>query len=92
MIIWILFAIVFSFLLAKAILETVWGTCLIIHGLACHILAAILRLTAKTIRLWGRITGKTRKMPRRQMTIAECFVVVNYPNSLEAKRILSSLR
>lgn len=92
MIIWILFAIVLTFLLAKAILETVWGTILIIHGITCHVLAFGLRLLAKAIRLWNRITGKGYKKPRRQMTVAECFVVVNFPNSPEAKRILASLR
>jgi hypothetical protein len=91
MIIWILFAIVFSFLLCKAILETIWGTCLIIHGIACHILAFILNAMAMCIRLWKRLTGKTKKKPRRQMTLGECIIVVNCPNSPEAKRILASL-
>lgn len=92
MIIWILFAIVFTVLLTKAIIETIWGSILIIYGIACHILAFALRLLAKSIRLWKRITGKACKKPRRQMTVAECFVVVNCPNSPEAKRILASLR
>jgi protein-S-isoprenylcysteine O-methyltransferase Ste14 len=92
MIITILFAIVFTVLLAKAIIETIWGSILIIFGLACQILAFALRMLAKAILLWGRITAKTPKKPRRQMTIAECFVVVNNRNSPEAKRILASLR
>ena len=91
MIITILFAIVFSFLLCKAILETIWGSALIIYGVACHILAFILNAMAMCIRLWKRITGKTKKKPRRQMTIGECFTVVNFPNSPEAKRIRTSL-
>ena len=62
MIIWILFAIVFSFLLAKAILETIWGTCLIVYGIACHILAAILDLTAMTIRLAKKLRRKPLKV------------------------------
>ena len=92
MIITILIAVVFFFLLAKAIIETIWGTCLIIQGSACQVLAFGLRLLAKAIRLWGRITGKTHKKPRRQMSITECFIVVNDRNSAEAKRILTSLR
>ena len=92
MIIWILFSIVFTFLLARAIIETIWGICLITYGIACHILAFALRLLAKAIRLWTRITGKTMKTPRRKMTLAECFVVVNCPNSEEAKRIRTSRR
>lgn len=89
MIIWILFAIVFSVLLVKAIFETIWGLCLIIFGIACHILAVILDLMAMTIRL----TNKLRKKPEpRRLTIAECFVIVNCPNSPEAKRIRASMR
>lgn len=92
MIIGILFAIVFTFLLAKAILETIWGSILIIHGIACHILAFALRLLAKTIRLGSRIRRKFQKKPRRRMTLGESLIVVNFPNSPEAKRIWASLR
>jgi hypothetical protein len=88
----IIFFIVFFALLAKAIFETVWGTCLIIYGIACHILAFFLDAMAMCVRCWGRITGKTKKTPRRQMSITECFIVTNDRNSAEAKRILASLR
>lgn len=91
MIITILIAIIFFVLLAKAIIETIWGSILIIYGVACQMLAFVLTTLAKVIRLWGRITGKTKKKPRRQMTLGECIVVVNARNSPEAKRILSSL-
>lgn len=37
----IIFAI-FVLFLGKAILETIWGTCLIIFGIGCHIVAAFL--------------------------------------------------
>ena len=92
MIISIIIAVVFFVLLTKAIIETIWGSMLIIYGVACNMLAFGLSLLAKAIRLWGRITSKTRKKPRRQMTVVECFIVVNCPNSPEAKRILASLR
>lgn len=89
MIISILFAVVFTVLLLKAITETIWGTCLIIYGIACHILAAILDLMAKTIRL----TKKLGKKPEpRRLTMAECFLLVNCPNSPEAKRIRAGKR
>ena len=88
----ILFFVVFSILLIKAIYETVWGTCLIIYGIACHILAFFLDGMAMCIRLFNRLTGKTKQKPRRKMSIMECFVVVNDRNSTEAKRILASLR
>lgn len=89
MIITILIAIVFFFLLAKAILETVYGTCLIIQGIACHILAAVLRLTAKTIRFAAKL--RTKSEPRR-LTLAECFLLSNFPGSPEAKRIRATIR
>lgn len=89
MIITILIAIVFTVLLIKAIAETIWGTCLILQGIACHILAAILRLTAKAIRL----AEKLRKKPEpRRLTLGESFLLFNNPNSVEAKRIRTALR
>ncbi len=92
MIIGILFAIVFTVLLAKAILETIWGCCLIIHGLFWHTIALILRMLANCIRLGSRIRRKFQKKPRRRMTLVESMIVVNCPSSPEAKRILASLR
>ena len=89
MLISILFAVVFTVLLAKAILETIWGICLIIQGIACHILAAILDLTAMAIRFAKKIR---RKPEPRRLTVAECFLLVNCPNSPEVKRIRSTTR
>jgi hypothetical protein len=88
----ILFGIVFVALLTKAILETIYGVCLIIHGIACHILAAMLNLLAMCLRFGSRIRRKFQKKPRRPMTLGECIIVVNCPKSPEAKRILASLR
>lgn len=87
MIVSILFAIVFTVLLFKAIFETIWGVCLIIFGIACHILAAVLKLLAMTIRFSKKLLKKPE--PRR-LTIGECFMLVNCPNSPQAKRIRTS--
>lgn len=87
----IIFFVVFSALLIKALYETVWGSMLIIYGIACHILAFFLDAAAMFIRLGKRITGKTPKKPRRPMTLVESFVVANDRNSPDAKRILTSL-
>jgi hypothetical protein len=65
LIIGILIGIVFFALLAKALLETAWGICLIIAGVFCQILAKVLRLTAKAMRFYGRISKrqKTKNIP-----------------------------
>jgi O-antigen/teichoic acid export membrane protein len=89
MIITVLIAIVFFALLAKAIIETVWGVCLIIFGTACHTLAFVLTMLAKAIRYYENI--KKQREPRR-LSFGECFTLVNNPNSVEARRIRTSLR
>lgn len=47
----ILILIVFIGLLAQAICETIWGICLIVHGLFWHAIAAVLTILAKIIRI-----------------------------------------
>jgi CII-binding regulator of phage lambda lysogenization HflD len=89
MIITILIAVIFFALLAKAIVETIWGSCLVIYGFACQTLAFGLRLLAKAIRICGKI--KRKREPKR-LTLGESFMLVNAANSREAKRILVSLR
>ena len=46
----ILFGIAFIALIGKALIDTAWGICLIIWGIGCHTLAALLRLTAYSLR------------------------------------------
>jgi hypothetical protein len=67
MIIGILFFILFFALLAKAIFETVWGLCLVIHGLFWHAIAITLRSIAHTIRLYKKIE-RTFKNPRTSVS------------------------
>lgn len=43
------------FLIGKALIETVWGTALIILGIFCHLLALILNGCAISIRLLNRL-------------------------------------
>ena len=57
----ILLGIVFFVLLAKAIFETIWGTCLIISGLFLHVVAFILDATAFVIRTCKKIARLFRK-------------------------------
>jgi hypothetical protein len=57
----ILLGIVFFVLLAKAIFETIWGTCLIIFGLACHAFAFLLDGLAFMIRTFNKIVRLFRK-------------------------------
>lgn len=51
----ILFGITMLFLIGKALIETVWGTALIILGILCHLLALILNGCAISIRLLNRL-------------------------------------
>lgn len=54
LIVGILIGIVFTILLTKAIIETVWGASLIAFGTGCKLLAGILRILAKIIRLFEK--------------------------------------
>jgi hypothetical protein len=55
MIIGIIFSIVFCALLAKAIFETLWGLCIVIHGLFWHAISLALKGLANTIRTYNKI-------------------------------------
>jgi hypothetical protein len=49
----ILFGIVMTFLIGKAILETIWGLILVIYGLLCYALGIALGLFAEFLSvLW----------------------------------------
>lgn len=63
MIITILIAVVFLILLAKAILETIWGIGLIIYGLFLMLIVApALRLMACVVRLFSKRKPAPRKV------------------------------
>jgi hypothetical protein len=51
----ILFGITMLFLIGKAVIETVWGIALIMHGILCHLLALILDGCAISLRLLIRL-------------------------------------
>jgi hypothetical protein len=51
----ILFGITMLFLIGKALIETLWGIGLIIHGIFCHLLALILDGCAISLRLLIRL-------------------------------------
>ena len=57
----ILFVVVFAILLFKAILETIWGLCIVIHGLFWHAIAIALRSLAKAIRAYKTIVRIFKK-------------------------------
>jgi hypothetical protein len=61
MIIGILFFSVFFALLAKAIFETIWGLCIVIHGLFWHAIAIALKALANTIRAYNKIVRIFKK-------------------------------
>lgn len=43
------------FLIFKALMETLWGIVIIIHGIFCHLLALVLNGCAISIRLLNRL-------------------------------------
>ena len=57
----ILLGIVFFALLAKAIFETIYGSCLVIFGLACHAVAFLLDALSFVIRACEKIVRLCRK-------------------------------
>jgi len=61
MIIGFIFFVVFTFLLGKAILETIWGICLIIYGLFWHTIGFILQTLAFLIRAYKKVIRLFRK-------------------------------
>lgn len=79
MLITIIIAIVFLFLLGQAILETIWGVCLIICGLACYVYAYFLQALAFLIRGFKKIIGLFRK-PKpapRKFSVAQSIIMYN---------------
>ena len=67
----ILFLIVFLGLLTKAIIETIWGICLIIYGLFWHTIGYSLSALAMIIRLAKKILGISKKpQPRVSLSAA----------------------
>ena len=63
MIIGLIIGIVFFFLLSKAILETLWGSCLITFGIFCQILAGLLCAEAYLLELFDKISHAYQKRP-----------------------------
>lgn len=54
-IIGILFGIAMIFLIAKAIIETIWGLILVIYGLACYALGVAIGLFADLLGVLARL-------------------------------------
>lgn len=84
----ILFVIAFALLLCKAIIETIWGSVLIIQGLLCCALAAVLRLVAKII----RITKKLLTKPEPPKPMLGDVIRILYSSTPEGERMRASLR
>lgn len=61
MIIGIIFFIVFALLLAKAIFETIWGLCIVIHGLTWRAISIILMGLANLVRAYNKIVRIFKK-------------------------------
>jgi uncharacterized membrane protein required for colicin V production len=51
----LIFGILLLFVIGKAILETIWGICLVIFGLLCHVLAAVLTVMAWSLHTFKRL-------------------------------------
>lgn len=66
MLISIIIGLVFFFLLGKAILETIWGSCLIIYGVFCQILAVVLYSIAFGIEIFGSLVFASKKQNNNQ--------------------------
>lgn len=78
LIVGILIGIVFFFLLTKALIETFWGICLIAYGTGCNLLAVILRILAKIIRLVGKTRHQTPVTEKPQpLGVVSSFMLVN---------------
>ncbi len=74
--------IIFVFFLVKAIVETIWGTCLIVYGIACSFLAFLLRIIAKSIRslsiVFSRRNNEIRQIAQPvRVSVVEAFTRVN---------------
>lgn len=55
----ILFVLVFFALLAKAIFETIWGICIIIHGLFWHTVGYSFSALAIVLHFFDRMRNQT---------------------------------
>jgi hypothetical protein len=56
----LIFGILLLFVIGKATLEIIRGICLVIFGLLCHVLAAVLTVMAWSLHTFKRLT-KLRK-------------------------------
>ena len=79
----IVIGILFFFLLGKAILETIWGSWLIISGFFCQILAHMLYALAYWLRVLDRLFNASknqdptnyRKMRAAQITLTALTII-----------------
>jgi uncharacterized membrane protein required for colicin V production len=56
----LIFGILLLFVIGKAILETIWDICLVIFGLICHALAAVLFVMAWSLHTFKRLTNRRK--------------------------------
>lgn len=61
MLITIIIAVFFFFFLAKAILETIWGLCMVIHGLTWRAISIALMGLANIVRTYNKVVRMFRK-------------------------------
>lgn len=69
MLIGIIIGIVFFFLLGKAILETIWGSCLIVCGVFCQILAHMLYTIAYGLRTVDKLKTTSKRQTTSRTTL-----------------------
>ena len=69
MLIGIIIGIVFFFLLGKAILETIWGSCLIVCGVFCQILAHMLYTIAYGLRTVDKLKTTSKRQTTSKTTL-----------------------
>lgn len=71
----IIIFVIFTILLAQAIFETIYGTCLLIYGLGCHAIAYSLEF----IVFIGRLFSKTK--PKRKAVNVAHAIQNRYDNT-----------
>lgn len=88
LIISIIIGIVFVCLFVKAIIETIWGLCLIAYGTACQLAAIVLRILAKIIRLTVKTRHQTpvTKEPE-PLGVVSSFMLVNSYSKEQSDRL-----
>lgn len=64
MIIGIIIFAIFAILLTKAIIETIWGTCLLIYGFVLHAIAYCLEFIVWIVELFSTPKQNTRRTPQ----------------------------